>query len=95
VFKIIGSWMLDDVADEGMRRRLKQTADDRSDLRKALAEREALFEALRAENARLKANLDLIEETGLAMRLDAMTLAVVDAIVNRRSFGIILSGRIA
>ncbi|HEU0062763.1 MAG TPA: hypothetical protein VFR00_07335 [Hyphomicrobiaceae bacterium] len=80
LFKIIGSWMLDDVADEGMQRRLKQTADDRSDLRKALAEREALFEALRAENARLKANLDLIEETGLAMRLDAMTLVVVDAI---------------
>ncbi|MBX9827484.1 MAG: hypothetical protein K2Y27_21130 [Xanthobacteraceae bacterium] len=66
--KPIGSRMLDDVADEGVRQRLKRSSDDRSELRKALAEREALVESLRAENSRLRARLGLVEETGLIMR---------------------------
>ena len=66
--KPIGSRLLDDVADEGVRRRMGRNADEISDLRKALAEREALVEALRAENGRLKARLGLLEETGSMMR---------------------------
>lgn len=66
--KPIGSRMLDDVVDEGVRRRLKRSSDEGADLRKALAEREALVESLRAENARLRARLELVEETGLIMR---------------------------
>ncbi len=66
--KPIGSRLLDDVADEGVRRRMGRNADEIIDLRKALAEREALVEALRAENGRLKARLGLLEETGSMMR---------------------------
>ncbi|KQT29265.1 MULTISPECIES: hypothetical protein [unclassified Bradyrhizobium] len=69
--KPIGSRLLDDVADAGVRKRLGRDADTISELRKALAEREALVVSLRDENARLKARLDLIEETGLVFRAPA------------------------
>lgn len=66
--KPIGSRLLDDVADAGVRKRLGRDADTISDLRRALAEREALVTSLREENARLKARLNLVEETGLLFR---------------------------
>ncbi|WP_407112440.1 hypothetical protein [Bradyrhizobium sp. LMG 9283] len=66
--KPIGSRLLEDVADAGVRKRLGRDADTISELRKALAEREAVVISLRDENARLKARLDLGEETGLLFR---------------------------
>jgi len=66
--KPIGSRMLDDIADAGVRKRLGRDAETISDLRRALAEREALVLSLRDENARLKARLGLVEETGLSFR---------------------------
>ncbi|MGV7219555.1 hypothetical protein [Bradyrhizobium sp. UFLA05-112] len=66
--KPIGSRLLDDVADAGIRKRLGRDADTISELRKALAEREALVASLREENTRLKTRLDLVEETGLLFR---------------------------
>jgi hypothetical protein len=66
--KPIGSRLLDDIADAGVRKRLGRDAETISDLRRALAEREALVISLRQENARLKARLDLVEETGLLFR---------------------------
>jgi hypothetical protein len=66
--KPIGSRLLDDIADAGVRKRLGRDADTIAELRKALAEREALVVSLREENARLKARLELIEETGLLFR---------------------------
>ena len=69
--KPIGSRMLDDVADAGVRKRLGRDAETISDLRRALAERESLIVALRDENARLKARLGLTEETGMVFRAPA------------------------
>jgi hypothetical protein len=69
--KPIGSRMLDDVADAGVRRRLGRDSETISDLRRALAERESLIVALRDENARLKARMSLVEETGLVFRTPA------------------------
>jgi hypothetical protein len=66
--KPIGSRLLDDAADAGVRKRLGRDADTISDLRRALAEREALVVSLREENARLKARFNLVEETGLVFR---------------------------
>lgn len=69
--KLIGSRLLDDAADAGVRKWLGRDADTISDLRRALAEREALVVSLREENARLKARLNLVEETGLVFRTPA------------------------
>lgn len=69
--KPIGSRLLDDVADAGVRKRIGRDADTISDLRRALAERESLVLSLRAENERLKARFNLLEETGLAFRTPA------------------------
>lgn len=69
--KPIGSRMLDAVADAGVRRRLGRDADTISDLRRALAERESLVVGLREENARLKAGMTMMEETGLTFRTPA------------------------
>jgi hypothetical protein len=69
--KPIGSRLLDDIADAGVRKRLGRDADAISELRRALAEREALIVSLRDENARLKARLDLVEESGLVFRSPA------------------------
>jgi hypothetical protein len=66
--KPIGSTALSDIADAGVRRRLGRDAATISDLRRTLAEREAALVALREENARLRARLDLVEETGLTFR---------------------------
>jgi hypothetical protein len=66
--KPIGSRLLDDIADAGLRKRIGRDAETISDLRQALAEREALVTSLREENARLKARLNLVEETGLLFR---------------------------
>jgi hypothetical protein len=68
--KPIGSRLLDDVADAGVRKRLGRDADT-SELRRALAERECLVASLRDENARLTARLELVEETGLVFRAPA------------------------
>lgn len=69
--KPIGSTALSDIADAGVRRRLGRNAETISDLRRSLAEREATIIALREENARLNARLDLVEETGLTFRTPA------------------------
>jgi hypothetical protein len=69
--KPIGSRMLDDVADAGVRKRLGRDAETISDLRRALAERESLIVALRDENARLKERMSLVEETGMVFRVPA------------------------
>jgi hypothetical protein len=69
--KPIGSRMLDDIADAGVRRRLGRDAETIADLRRSLAEREAANVALREENARLRARLDLVEETGMIFRAPA------------------------
>jgi hypothetical protein len=66
----IGSTSRND-GDAGVRKRLGRDARAISDLRRSLAEREAAVVALREENARLKARLDLIEETGLVVRTPA------------------------
>jgi hypothetical protein len=60
-----------DGGDAGVRKRLGRDARTISDLRRSLAEREAAVVALREENARLRARLDLVEETGLVVRMPA------------------------
>lgn len=67
--KLIGSRMLDDVADEGVRRMLVRSSQELANLRKALAEREALIQSLRSELGRLKAGLGMLEETGMPLRI--------------------------
>jgi hypothetical protein len=69
--KPIGSRSLDDIADAGVRKRLGRDADTISELRRALAEREALVVSLREEVSRLKARFELVEETGLVYRTPA------------------------
>jgi hypothetical protein len=69
--KPIGSRMLEDIADAGVRKLLARDAKTIYDLRRSLAEREALIVSLRAEVARLKARLALVEETGLSFRIPA------------------------
>jgi hypothetical protein len=66
--KPIGSRSLDDAVDAGVSRRMKRQSDEISDLRKMLAEREALVEVQRAEIASLRARLGLLEETGMIVR---------------------------
>jgi hypothetical protein len=66
----IGSTSRND-GDAGVRKRLGRDARTISDLRRSLAEREAAVVALREENARLRARLDLAEETGLVIRTPA------------------------
>lgn len=66
--KPIGSRALDDAVDAGVSRRMKRQSDEISDLRKMLAEREAMVEAQRAEIASLRARLGLLEETGMIVR---------------------------
>jgi hypothetical protein len=67
----IGSTMRTDGADGGVRKRLGRDARTISDLRRSLAEREAANFALREENARLRARLEIVEETGLVVRTPA------------------------
>jgi hypothetical protein len=57
--------------DAGVRKRLGRDARTISDLRRSLAEREATVVALREDNARLRARLELVEETGLIVRTPA------------------------
>jgi hypothetical protein len=66
--KPIGSRLLDEEIDEGVRRRFVKNADEITVLRRTLSEREALIESLRREVARLKSMLQLVEETGMIMR---------------------------
>jgi hypothetical protein len=67
--KPIGSRALDDAVDAGVSRQMGRQADEISELRKALAEREALVEALRAKINSLEARLGLMEETGMVIRM--------------------------
>jgi hypothetical protein len=66
--KPIGSRALDDAVDAGVSRRMKRQSDEISDLRKMLAEREAMVEAQRAEISSLRSRLGLLEETGMIVR---------------------------
>lgn len=64
----IGSRMLSDVADRGVRDRIARIKGERDDHARTLAEREAVIERLRRENASLRERLRLVEETGMLMR---------------------------
>lgn len=55
--------------DAAVTKHLRKVASERSDLAKALAEREGLIESLRRENAALREQIGLLETTGLVMRL--------------------------
>lgn len=54
--------------DDAVERRLRRAQADRSELSRMLAEREALVERLRAENAILRERLAFVERTGLVVR---------------------------
>jgi hypothetical protein len=71
--KPIGSRALDDAAAAGVSRQMGRQADEISDLRKALAEREALVEALRSRVSMLEARVGLMEETGMIMRIGSVS----------------------
>ncbi|MBO1905298.1 hypothetical protein KHP60_09725 [Microvirga sp. 3-52] len=58
-----------DEADDAARRRIGKLSGEASELRQLLAERDAAIEALRRDNAVLREQLRLLEETGMVMRL--------------------------
>jgi hypothetical protein len=66
--KPIGSRAQEDEAYAAVRVIVGRNAQELSDLRRELSEREALIEALRNENGRLQARLGLLEETGMTLR---------------------------
>lgn len=57
-----------DEADEAARSRIGRLSGETSDLRRALAEREATIESLRRENTVLREQIRLLEETGMCLR---------------------------
>lgn len=63
----IGSRSPDEESD-AVRTRIGKIAGEASELRQALAEREALIESLRGENDALRSQLRLVEETGMILR---------------------------
>jgi hypothetical protein len=65
----IGSRSVDEEEDAA-RQRIGKIARETSDLRQILAEREALIEFLRRENASLRERMGLIEETGMIFRVE-------------------------
>ncbi|MDH6258875.1 hypothetical protein [Bradyrhizobium sp. BR13661] len=65
----IKSHFQQDEAYAGARIMIGRNAKEISDLRRNLSEREAVISSLRAENARLKARLDLFERTGVLFRV--------------------------
>ena len=66
--KPIGARMLSDVADRGVRERMARIKGERDDHARTLAEREAVIERLRRENASLRERLRFVEETGMLVR---------------------------
>lgn len=58
--------------DDAAGRRIGVLSGEASELRRALAEREALIEHLRRENASLREQLQLLEETGMVLRVGAV-----------------------
>jgi hypothetical protein len=66
--KGIGSRLQEDEAYAAVRVIVGRNAKELSDSRRALSECEAVIVSLRAENARLKARLSLLEETGMVFR---------------------------
>jgi hypothetical protein len=64
----IGSQVQEDETYAGVRAIVGRNAQELSDLRRALSEREALIGSLRAEIMRLNARLGLLEETGMVIR---------------------------
>lgn len=67
--KKIGSRMLDDEEDDLMAERIHRVETRSSDLARELSEREALIERYRQENASLREQLRLLEETGMVLRV--------------------------
>lgn len=66
--KPIGARMLSGVVDRGVRERLAKIKGERDDHARTLAEREAVIERLRRENASLRERLRLVEEMGMLLR---------------------------
>lgn len=56
-------------AHDAARQRIGKLSGEASELRKAMAEREAVIDDLRRENASLRGQLSLLEETGMVVRL--------------------------
>lgn len=55
-------------AHDAARQRIGRHSDEASELRKAMAEREAVIDALRRENAVLRERMAMLEETGMVVR---------------------------
>jgi len=58
--------------DDALGRRFGKVAREASGLRQALAEREALIDALRRENHGLREQMRLLEETGMTLRRESL-----------------------
>ena len=65
---LIGSRHLNDQADQTVSERLARLGKEKSDLQRALAEKEAENEALRQEVQSLRTQLGLLEESGFTIR---------------------------
>lgn len=57
-----------EVAQDAARQRIGRLSGEASELRQAMAERESVIDALRRENASLRAQMAMLEETGMVMR---------------------------
>lgn len=57
-----------EVAQDAARQRIGKLSGEASELRQAMAERESVIDALRRENASLRAQMALLEETGMVVR---------------------------
>lgn len=68
--KKIGSRMLDDAQDDIVTARLARVSNDKNELAKTLAAREAEIEALREKIKSLKARINFFETTGLMVHID-------------------------
>lgn len=66
--KLIGS-RTPDATPDVVRDRIGKLSGEASELRQAMAEREAVIDALRREVASLRQQLALLEETGMVVRL--------------------------
>jgi Mg2+ and Co2+ transporter CorA len=56
-------------AHDAARQRIGKLSGEASELRQAMAEREAVIDDLRRENASLRAQMAMLEETGMVVRL--------------------------
>lgn len=57
-----------EVAQDAARQRIGKLSGEASELRQAMAERESVIDALRRENASLRAQMAMLEETGMVVR---------------------------